>query len=122
MDWMKLAITLPVSHSRRVNCWKCGRKNTASISNRGKYYSVFCFGCKEPERADPPPMTPRERLALQRAAEDFKAAEPTIPTDFTSDMPTEGLIWLTKGGLHLEDIKRHGFGYSPAIKRVILPY
>jgi hypothetical protein len=66
-------------------------------------------------------MTPRERLALQRAAEDFKASEPSIPTDFTTDMPTEGLIWLTKGGLHLEDIKRYGFGYSPSIKRVILP-
>lgn len=121
MDWLKLAVTLPVSHSRRLNCWKCGGKKTASITNMGKYYVVNCFKCKETEHADPPPMTPRERLALQRAAEQFEAQEPSLPDDFTEDIPLTGLLWLSKGGLHLDDIKRYGFGWSDTHKRVIMP-
>lgn len=121
MDWMQLAITLPVSHSRRVNCWKCGGKKTASISNLGKHYSVFCFKCKEVETQDPPPMTAQERLALRRAMEEFEAQEPTLPDDFTTDIPMQGLLWLSKGGLHLDDIHKHGFGWSERLRRCIMP-
>ena len=121
MDWMKIAVALPVSHSRRVNCWKCGGKKTASITNMGNFYVVHCFKCKEKETRDPPPMTPRERLALQRATEAFEASEPTLPDDFTTEIPVQGLLWLSKGGLHVDDIYRHGFGWSAKLQRVIMP-
>ncbi len=121
MDWQKLAKELLPGHSRRVNCWRCGGKKTAGISNHGDFYSVHCFKCKHKEGAKPPPMTPQERLALRRAVENFKAEEPTLPEDFTTDIPVEGLLWLTKGGLHIDDIKRYGFGWSPAMRRVIMP-
>jgi DNA primase len=121
MNWMKLATALPVGHSRRVNCWKCGGKKTASISNLGKYYAVNCFKCKEVETQAPPPMTPQERIALHRAQEAFVADPPTIPDDFTTDIPIAGLLWLSKGGLHVDDIKHHGFGWSDRMQRVIMP-
>jgi hypothetical protein len=121
MDWMKIAVTLPVSHSRRVNCWKCGGEKTASVTNMGKNYVVFCFRCKETEKQDPPAMTAAERLAMRRAADAFEAQEPSLPDDFTLDIPIQGLLWLSKGGLHLDDIKEHGFGWSNTMRRVIMP-
>jgi len=120
-EWIKIASALPVQHSRRINCWMCGRKNTMSVTNMGKYYVGHCFGCKEKVSASPPPMTPQQRLALQRAAEAFEASEPELPDDFTHDIPIEGLLWLSKGGLHVNDIKRYGFGWSEKLRRVIMP-
>lgn len=121
MDWTAIAKALPVSHSQRINCWKCGGKKTASVTNMGSHYVVHCFRCKEKEHETPPPMTAAERLALRRAADEFKAAEPTIPDDFTTDIPIPGLLWLSKGGLHLDDIKSHAFGWSDTLGRVVMP-
>jgi len=120
-EWIKVASALPVQHSRRINCWMCGRNKTMSVTNMGKYYVGHCFGCKEKISADPPPMTPQQRLALQRAAEAFEASEPELPDDFTHDIPIEGLLWLSKGGLHVNDIERYGFGWSDELKRTVLP-
>jgi hypothetical protein len=121
MDWVSIAMSLPVSHSQRVNCWKCGGKKTASITNRGKHYALNCFKCGDPEVASPPPMTPQERHALAQATAAFIAAEPTLPDDFTTEIPIKGLLWLSKGGLHVDDIKNYGFGWSDRIQRVIMP-
>lgn len=122
MDWVKLAQELPLGRSRRVHCWHCHRKDpTLSITNRGKNYTYHCFGCKEAGVADPPPMTPHERRELVRAAEAFEQSEPCLPDDFTTDIPVAGLLWLSKGGLHIEDITEHGFGWSGKLQRVVMP-
>lgn len=121
MDWMKIAVTLPVGHSKRINCWKCGGKKSGSISNRGKFYYYGCFKCKDNESQDMPDMTPAERLKLKRDAEKFEASDPTIPDDFTLDIPIAGLLWLSKGGLHVDEIRKYGFGWSETMRRVILP-
>lgn len=121
MDWMKIAVTLPAQHSQRTNCWKCGGKKTASITNMGKFYVVYCHKCKDKETQDPPPITPQERRALQQAAEAFEVDDPVLPSDFTPDIPLQGLLWLSKGGLHVNDIKTCGFGWSDKLQRVILP-
>ena len=120
-DWVKIAVALPLSHSQRINCLDCGGKKTASVTNLGDRYVRHCFKCKHVETALPPPMTPQERLALRRAAEQFEAQEPSLPDDFTTDIPIQGLLWLSKGGLHLDDIKRYGFGWSQTMQRVIMP-
>ncbi len=120
-DWMKTASTLPPGQSTRINCGGCGGKKTASVTNMGKKYVKHCFKCKETETETPPPMTAAERLEMKRKAEAFEAQEPRLPDDFTTDIPVEGLLWLSKGGLHLNDIRRYGFGFSEELRRVIMP-
>lgn len=66
-------------------------------------------------------MTPQERRALELAAATFQASEPALPADFTETIPVQGLLWLTKGGLHVNDVKQHGFGWSERMQRVIMP-
>lgn len=45
----------------------------------------------------------------------------SLPSDFTVDIPLAGKLWLTKGGVTDEEIKKYRFGYSPSLDRVILP-
>ncbi len=121
MDWAELAKSLPVSHSMRVNCLSCGGKNTCSITNKGNRYVSLCFRCKETESARAPAMTPQERRELIRAAQAFEATEPTLPQDFTPNITVPGLLWLSKAGLNYHDIREHKIGWSPELRRVVLP-
>lgn len=121
MDWLSLAVALPAGQSRRLDCWHCGSKNAASITNMGRKYAVHCFRCGSKEVKDPPPMTPAERLAMKQAADAFKAAPPTLPDDFTLTLPVIGVLWITKGGLHVDDAERMGWGWSDKHQRVIMP-
>ena len=45
----------------------------------------------------------------------------TLPQDFTTDIPSAGLMWLRKGHVTDEEIRLYRFGYSPSLDRVILP-
>lgn len=45
----------------------------------------------------------------------------TLPPDFTTEIPTAGLMWLRKGNVTDEEIRSYRFGYSPSLDRVILP-
>lgn len=121
MDWLKLAMSLPVGQNRRVDCWHCHSPKGVGITNHGEVYSYHCFRCKSKEAKPAPPMTPQERRAMEQQAAEFKAAPPTLPPDFTKEIPPAGILWLAKGGLNHSDIDRFGFGYSPKMQRVIMP-
>lgn len=44
-----------------------------------------------------------------------------LPADFTTDISLQGRLWLYKAGLSPSDWVKHGFGYSPSTRRVVLP-
>jgi DNA primase len=44
-----------------------------------------------------------------------------LPEDFTTDISLQGRLWLYKAGLSPSDWAKHGFGYSPSTRRVVLP-
>lgn len=121
MDWLKAAMSLPHGHTARMDCWHCHGKNSMGLSNLGEVFTYHCFRCKEKDAKPAPPMTPQERRAMQLEAEAFQAKPPELPDDFTTDIPPAGILWLSKGGLNHSDIARLGFGYSPRMKRVIMP-
>ncbi len=121
MEWTELAKALPVSHSTRVKCPSCCGKKTCSITNMGDRYVRHCFKCKETGSELAPPMTPQERRELHIAAQAFEATEPALPHDFTTDIPVTGLLWLSKAGLNYHDIQEHKIGWSPELRRVVLP-
>ncbi len=121
-EWVNLAINLPIGQSRRIKCHDCGHAdNTLSLSNQGKKYYAHCFACKWSDVADPPPMTPRERLELAKNAAAFEASPPTLPEDFTLDMDIRGVLWISKGGLHVDDARKLGWGWSDKMRRVVMP-
>lgn len=121
-DWINLAVNLPVGHSRRIKCHACGHAdNTLSLTNRGRKYSAHCFACGWSETRDQPQMTPQERLQLARDAEAFEAKPPELPRDFTLDMDIRGVLWISKGGLHVNDARKFGWGWSDKMRRVVMP-
>jgi len=122
IEWLDLAIHLPIGQSRRIKCHDCGHAdNTLSLSNQGKKYYAHCFACKWSDVADPPPMTPQERLELAKSAAAFEAEPPTLPKDFTLDMDIRGVLWISKGGLHVDDARKFGWGWSDKMRRVVMP-
>lgn len=121
MDWLKLAMGLPYGRSGRMDCPDCHGKNTYGYTNHGDYYTVHCFRCKARDWSKAPAMTPQERRALELQAAEFRDAPPTMPEDFTTDIPPAGILWLAKGGLNHSDVARFGFGYSKTLQRVIMP-
>lgn len=121
-EWLSLAIHLPIGGSRRISCHECGHAdNTLSLSNQGKKYYAHCFACKWSDAADPPPMTPQERLELAKNAAAFEAAPPTLPDDFILDMDIRGVLWISKGGIHVDYAKKLGWGWSDKMRRVVMP-
>ncbi len=121
MEWLKLAMVLPYGRSGRMNCPHCHGNNTLGYTNHGDHFTYNCFRCKETGGSAAPAMTPQERRALELQAQAFREAPPTMPDDFTTDIPPRGVLWLAKGGLNHSDIKKYGFGYSPRMQRVIMP-
>ena len=121
-DWVSISLALPLGTSRRIHCHICGhRDKTLSLTNRGKVHSAHCFACGWVDTQKQPPMTPQERLALAKAAEAFEAEPPTLPKDFTLDMDIHGVLWISKGGLHVDDAEGFGWGWSDKMKRVVMP-
>tara|TARA_R110002020_G_scaffold36419_2_gene109500 strand:+ start:4629 stop:5420 length:792 start_codon:yes stop_codon:yes gene_type:complete len=121
--WLTIAQTLPTNQSQRANC-ECGSGNTLIINHNPKCYSAHCFRCDRNEYHDKGIQT-LEQLAelrkLNEEAQNYKPAEVTLPEDFTTEIPLEGRLWLYEGGLTPTTWKAHGIGYSPKLKRVVLP-
>ncbi len=44
-----------------------------------------------------------------------------LPSDFSTDIPAKGLVWLTQYGITTEEIKEFRFGFSKQMNRLILP-
>ncbi len=53
--------------------------------------------------------------------ETLKKSRVLLPVDFTTEISTTGIAWLTKYGVTKNEIVTHRFGYSPKLDRVILP-
>jgi DNA primase len=44
-----------------------------------------------------------------------------LPKDFTTEIPPNEAVWLYKAGISAALAKHYGFGFSPSLKRVVLP-
>ncbi len=50
-----------------------------------------------------------------------KSQDPLVITDFTTNISKDGLLWLFKYDISLDEIKEFKIGYSPRMNRLILP-
>lgn len=56
---------------------------------------------------------------------DFRQRElylpPTLPEDFTQDIPLRSAVWFLKAGITLPQARTLGWGWSDRLRRVVLP-
>ena len=131
MNWLETAKNLQTGHNTRHDCPQCGlgtNTNAAIVNHNLKYYSIFCHACDFKDYETKGVMTLEERKRIQEIDNDAIRQSQnrtiTIPADTTynpTDFSREARQWLFKGGLSPTVWKQFQIGYSPRLKRVVLP-
>ena len=87
-------------------------------------YFAYCFRCHEHSHIRKGGLSPiqvRNLLAQSHTERTVNLEIVALPDDFTSEIPSAGLLWLRTYGVTDEEIHRHNFGFSPRLNRLILP-
>jgi hypothetical protein len=124
MFWLETAQTIPLGQKKRIDC-ECGDGKTLVLNHNAKDYHAFCFRCDLNERHDKGRQTLTQLAEIKRQNEEaerlLSSKEVKLPTDFTTDIPVHGRLWLYSGGLTETIWREYGIGYSESLDRVILP-
>lgn len=124
-EWLKVAQNLPLGHKTRIPCSKCGTDDKSLLVNHGnKAYNAYCFRCGQ----NPFQMKGEQSLAelkrikeLNHNAYTQKLSALELPSDYTTEIPLQGRLWLYKGSITESTWKTYGIGYSEKLQRVVLP-
>lgn len=124
MNWLDIAKKLPTGHTSRYR--HCGSDAAAVIFNDPDSYSMYCHRCSEQvEYQSKGYQNYAELLEIRERNEEAKLvlqnAHVKLPTDFTLEIPPEGMLWLLKASITPYMAKQAGFGWTPYFKRVVLP-
>ncbi len=117
--WLATAKTLPAGRRTRIEC--CSNDKSMLVSNEAKGFRAYCFRCGPRGFVAHGDFTidqlrrRRDELAL------LQEATVRLPTDFTTTIPPTEAVWLYKAGVSAALAQHYGFGYSEALRRVILP-
>lgn len=117
--WLAFAKTLPAGRRTKIEC--CAQDRSLLVSNEERGYRAYCFRCG-----------PRGFVAhgdfsianLQRRRDELallQYATVRLPKDFTTEIPVNDAVWLYRSGVSTALAKHYGFGYSPSLRRVVLP-
>lgn len=117
--WLATAKTLAAGRRIRIEC--CSQDKSLMVSNEERGYRAYCFRCG-----------PRGFVAhgdfsidqLRRRRDEFallQEAHVRLPKDFTTEIPSNDAVWLYRSGVSTALSKHYGFGYSAALRRVVLP-
>lgn len=87
-------------------CPQCNSSDALAVYDDGHKY---CFSCKY--YVKPNSFT---RSAIQKVQHNNNKNDPvpSLPRDYSTDIPTEGLKWLMKYGLTIGEISSNNFGWS----------
>ncbi|MGX7894957.1 toprim domain-containing protein [Tsuneonella sp. HG222] len=97
------------------------------VEHKPDGYAAWCHRCSDKGWQSHPQPSLAERIARFKAVEGAEnAAEastaPPRPTEFNPSLwPLHARVWLYQGGFSNDAIQRHGFYYSEALDRVVLP-
>ena len=83
--------------------------------------SSFCHHCGRKKYI---PITVRRSIFGEQSIMNHRSPQKQtgkLPSDYTTEIPTEGLLWLFKYDITLEEIERYGIGYSASHNCVVLP-
>lgn len=87
-------------------CPNCGSSDALAVYDDGHKH---CFSCKHHVKSNS-----YSRSAIRKVQHNNNKNDPvpSLPSDFSTDLPTEGLKWLMKYGLTLGEISLNSFGWS----------
>lgn len=98
------------------------------VTRTRRGFSMWCHRCHTKYWI--PTTCPSSQSILselrKRAADKVRPAcvvtkKISLPSDFTTDIPASGLLWLRTYGVSNDEIRKYRFGYSPSLDRLILP-
>lgn len=117
--WLLVARSLPAGGRTKIEC--CGTDRTMLVNNGQKGFHAHCFRCGQH-----PFVAHGEHSidALRRRKAELAlvhSREVKLPHDFTTDIPGPEAVWLYKAGVGPDIAASYGFGYSPSLRRVVLP-
>lgn len=117
--WLSTAKSLPAGRSTKIEC--CASDKSLMVSNEARGYRAYCFRCGPAGFVAHGDFS-IDQLKRRRLELDWQQSRTvTLPKDFTTDIPPSEAIWLYKAGVSSAIAKHYGFGYSPFLRRVILP-
>lgn len=121
MNWIEKCKELPVGGTKRVQC--CGSDRSRILRNEPEKYSSGCFRSTCPDGYVSELKSPLKRLTAREEALDFKekVGSEAIPKDTVYDLPQEAIAWLSKAGIHQAVYEKYKFGWSPSVRRVVVP-
>lgn len=118
--WINLCKEVPLGQSKKVQC--CGTDRSRILNNLNDRYVTYCFRCKETFSE---PKSPLLRLTEQeqrsKISDTLKKSNNYLPRDFTKELPTHVVAWLSKAGLHQSVWEAYGIGWSPYMQRAVIP-
>lgn len=118
---------------RYDNCPFCGERVRGKgfvVTRTKNGFFLWCFRCHAHRHVTRDGISlsgirrylkARENSHETTEVQNLKHNTVTLPSDFTTDIPLAGKLWLIKGGVTDAEIKQYRFGYSPSLDRVILP-
>jgi len=124
MKWLEVAKELPLGHKRRIACAECGTSDKSLIVNHGsKAYNAYCFRCGDNPFEIKGEMSLAELAHIKELNENvLKQRLPlSLPTDYSTDIPITGRLWLYSAGITESTWRENRIGYSETLERVILP-
>lgn len=122
-EWYPTAerLDLRAGQRHRIN-HRCGPGHTILVTCEHDGVRAYCFRCDESDWV-PRQVSTAERIQnLAQASRNERVVEyGNMPDDYTRDIPAAGKIWLYKASLFPYEWDELGIGYSPSMRRVILP-
>ena len=116
LDWLEQAQALPLGRSKRVQ--HCNHNTTMKITHDEDGYHAYCFRCSEGGFKG----HGVQRIRDVFAEKEFEyARQPTLPADFTLDVPASAAVWYYSYGISASLAREYSIGYSRRLDRVVIP-
>ena len=122
----------PIGSEIRFNHHDCGdTKARLYVTRTDKGWKHHCHNCAPKMSgftADRKPSNSRtlERVKSAKEMVDLEKNKVdgvvSLPLNYTTEIPIDGMLWLYKYGLTDEEIEEYQIGYDPDSDRVILPW
>lgn len=124
-SWLPLAKQLRPGEKRRVS-HDCAADRSMIVNAGEQGWSAHCFRCGSGFVPYPAPSLEEQlsRLRVQQQADEQARQSIALPSGANYEVETWPMnckVWLYKSGFTVPEIKGHGWYYSQALDRVILP-
>lgn len=121
-EWLEAAQKLPEGRSTRTQ-HICGDGDVLVLEHTSEGYRAYCHRCHTSG------WKPHGRQSLNKQLERLRRADDELqskkflhlPKDASKQIPSAGLLWLSRGGITQSLVNKYNISYSAYYGRVFLP-